>query len=178
MIIWSTMFIPIIFSVLLSLWVISKSCWIGVGSPLGWLWISSNDAADSLIAGIITSLGWTMLAFRLPSETVIYFINWSLGSRSTIFTIPFFRLFKKGKNIRRKPDWISSLFFSCSFCGHPLTNFQGCFYLRCLCSTYPLDLVNFGDAGLINIFEGSKFVEQVTAQVYRILSCTSVSIPY
>jgi hypothetical protein len=41
-----------------------------------------------------------------------------------------------------------------------------------------LDLVNFGDGGLINIFEGSKFVEQVTAQVYRIFSCTSVSRPY
>ena len=102
MIIWSTMFIPIIFPVLLSLWVISKSCWLGVGSPLGWLWISSNDAVDSLIAGIITSLGWTMLAFRLPSETVIYFINWSLGSRSTIFTIPFFRFFKKGEKYSKK----------------------------------------------------------------------------
>ena len=102
MIICTTMFIPIIFHVLMSLWVILKSCWFGVGSPLWRLWISMNDGAESLIAEIITFLEWTMLVFRPHSEIVVFVINWSLGSRSTIFTISFFRCFKKGEKCSKK----------------------------------------------------------------------------
>ena len=97
------------------------------------------------------------------------FYKLKLGVKKFDIYYSLFQVFQKEwKIFEENPTGFYLYYFSWRFCGHPLTNFQGCFYLCCFCSTYTLDLVNFGDGGLINIFEGSKFIEQVTAQVYRI----------
>ena len=48
----------------------TRSSWLGVGSPLGWLCKKMTAAADSRTASVKTSRGWTMLSVKLPSDTV------------------------------------------------------------------------------------------------------------
>ena len=86
--------------------------WLGVGFPLGWLWIKENDVADSRIVGIINSRGWSMPIFKLPFDIVRSLMSCSLGSRSRILTISFFRFLRKGKNFS-KNAWLNfSLIFT------------------------------------------------------------------
>ena len=50
--------------------VIVKSSSEGSGSPEGWLWAKTTEAALCIIASLNTSRGWTKLALSVPMEMV------------------------------------------------------------------------------------------------------------
>lgn len=52
----------------ISLWVINKSAFDGLGLPEGWLWAKIIDLADFFMAGLKTSLGLTIDEDKSPIE--------------------------------------------------------------------------------------------------------------
>ena len=53
-----------------NLFVIVISSSEGSGSPEGWLWAKTTEAALCIIASLKTSRGWTKLALSVPMEMV------------------------------------------------------------------------------------------------------------